>query len=132
MKLIFAFLVALGITLSGCTYNVVQQQGKTHKNSAQSVGIDRHGNVQAYQGPAENIPTYSPPVTDYSSSSNEYSGTSFPRSAYGGYYGYYGAPIAPAYAPDDGGIPYPLPIRSSSFPVRSYYEPAIHARLNLY
>jgi hypothetical protein len=40
------------------------------------------------------------------------------------YNGYYGGPVAPAYLPDDGGIPYPLPLHGDA--------PAIHSEFNLY
>jgi hypothetical protein len=40
------------------------------------------------------------------------------------YNGYYGGPIAPAYPPDDGGIPYPLPLHDNA--------PALHTEFNLY
>lgn len=40
------------------------------------------------------------------------------------YNAYYGGPIAPAYPPDDGGIPYPLPLHDNA--------PALHTEFNLY
>ena len=40
------------------------------------------------------------------------------------YNGYYGGPLGPAYPPDDGGIPYPLPLHNNA--------PALHTEFNLY
>ena|ERR1700759_3984862 len=100
MKFVFSGLALALLGLSGCTYNVTQQQNGSPKNSQLAlVGGGEHG-VSAYQGPEAHpfpLPTYPPG---------------------GSYYGYDGGPVGPAYPPDPAGIPYPLPIPNRS--VRAY------------
>ena len=125
MKFIFSRLVLLVLLWqTGCTYQIVQQQNGHRRGSQMAVvGGGNRPAITAYQstGPISR-PAYDPPSTypEY----NGYPGSGS-RSGYSDYNGYYGGATAPAYPPDDAGIPYPLPIRPS-------YSPTIHAEFNLY